>query len=165
MIGQPSPTTLFNRALAASVIAVGMVSLSAATAMAGTCPANKVTADGQKAGATAHKDVTDTVIASIDLSKEAPALKEHKFRMRRLVVQPGGVVAWHSHKERPAIIYVVSGSIVEYSSTCAVPIVHKAGDVAQETHTTAHWWKNTTKKPVVLLSSDILHDKADPKTM
>jgi quercetin dioxygenase-like cupin family protein len=156
------PSSLRTLAIAAVLTGFGF---AAPVALAGECPANKVTTDGQKPGATAHKDVTDTVIASIDLKDEAPKLKEHKFRLRRLVVKPGGVVAWHSHAERPAIIYIVSGSITEYASTCAVPIVHKAGDVTRETHTTSHWWKNTSKKPTVLLSTDILHDKMDPHTM
>jgi hypothetical protein len=55
----------------------------------------------------------------------------------------------------------VSGEIVEYASNCAVPIVHKAGEVATETHVTSHWWKNDSKAPVVLLSADILHDHSD----
>ena len=154
----------FARALVVTAVMAGF-GVAAPAVYAGECPANKITTDGQKPGATAHKDVTDTVIASIDLKDEAPNLKDHKFRLRRLVVQPGGVVAWHSHAERPAIIYIVSGSITEYASTCAVPIMHKAGDVARETHTTSHWWKNTSKKPTVLLSTDILHDKMDPHTM
>ena len=153
------------RALTLATVLAGGIGFIAPAANAGECPANKVTTDGQKPGAKAHKDVTDTVIASIDLKDEAPNLKDHKFRLRRLVVQPGGEVAWHSHAERPAIIYIVSGSITEYSSTCGVPIVHKAGDVARETHVTSHWWKNTSKKPTVLLSTDILHDKMDPHTM
>lgn len=153
------------RSLTLASVAVLSLGLSVANASAGECPAGKSTSVGQKPGATAHKNVTDQVIASIDLGQEAPKLKEHKFRLRRLVVQPGGEVAWHSHAERPAIIYIVSGTITEYASTCAVPIVHKAGDVARETHATAHWWKNSGKKPVVLLSADILHEKSDPKTM
>jgi quercetin dioxygenase-like cupin family protein len=152
-----------------TLVLAGLASASAGlmstTASAGNCPADKITTDGQKAGATAHKNVTDKVIASIDLAQEAPNLKDHKFRLRQLVVQPGGEVAWHSHAERPAIIYIVSGTIVEYASTCAVPITHRGGDVARETHATQHWWKNTSKKPVVLLSADILHDKMDPHTM
>jgi quercetin dioxygenase-like cupin family protein len=136
-------------------------------ALAGECPADKVVADGkgQPMSTAAAKGVTDTVIGSIDLANEAPRLADRKFRLRRLVIQPGGVVPWHSHGERPAIIYIVSGTIVEYRSNCAVPILHHGGQVAEETHTTSHWWKNTTRKPVVLLSADILHDKADPKTM
>ena len=37
---------------------------------------------------------------------------------------------WHSHGDRPAIIYIAEGEIVEYASNCAVPIVHKAGEIA-----------------------------------
>jgi quercetin dioxygenase-like cupin family protein len=152
--------------LASSVLILGAASISTSgTASAGSCPADKVTTDGQKPVTTPNSNVTDTVIGSIDLKDEAPRLKEHKFRLRKLVVQPGGVVAWHSHGERPAIIYIVSGTITEYASSCAVPIVHTAGDVARETHTTAHWWKNKSKKPTVLLSADILHDKSDPNGM
>jgi quercetin dioxygenase-like cupin family protein len=146
--------------------AVVALQFGAVAAFAGSCPAKKVVAaDGQRPGPSAHKDVTDTVIASTDLAQEAPKLKDHKFRLRRLVIRPGGVVAWHSHEERPAIIYIISGTVTEYASTCATPIVHKAGDVARETHTTKHWWKNNSKQRVVLLSADILHDKADQKTM
>ncbi len=153
------------RTMVLGALAAGAIAAAPTLANAGSCPADKVTADGQKPGATAHKDVTDKVIGSIDLANEAPRLKDHKFRLRELVVQPGGEVAWHSHAERPAIIYIVSGTIVEYASTCAVPIVHKAGEVARETHATSHWWKNNSKKPVVLLSADILHMKDDPHTM
>ena len=75
------------------------------------------------------RDVTDVVRSSTDLSKEPVALKNRLFRLRQLEVKPGGIVPWHSHNERPAMIYFVSGEVVEYASSCAVPIVHKAGDV------------------------------------
>ena len=42
-----------------------------------------------------------------------------------------------------------------------VRILHKAGEVARETHATSHWWQNTGKVPVVLLSFDIQHDPND----
>ena len=157
----PSP---LRRTLTLAGALAGALTLATA-AHAGSCPVDQVRPDAQKPGPTAHKSVTDKVIASIDLAKEQPALKDHKFRLRRLVVQPGGVVAWHSHAERPAIIFIVSGSIVEYRSTCAVPIVHKAGEATEEVHTTSHWWKNISSRPVVLFSADILHDKEDAHTM
>ncbi len=142
----------------------GAFSLIATTAFAGSCPADKQVADGQgqKAGATAPAGVTDTVIASTDLAHEPTGINDRLFRLRKLVVQPGGVVPWHSHGMRPAIIYIIEGQIVEYASTCAVPIVHKAGDVTAETHATSHWWKNTGKETVVLLSADLLQ-KQDAK--
>ena len=104
--------------------------------------------------------VTDTVIAMIDVEQEQ-SVADRKFRMRKLVVEPGGVVPWHSHAERPAIIYIVEGQIEEYASNCAVPLVHKAGDVVAETKGIAHWWKNTGDKTVVLLSADLLKDPTD----
>jgi len=129
-------------------------------ASASNCPANKVVAiDGQKSGATAHKGVTEKLLGQLDLGKEKVALADHHFRMRRLEIVPGGEVAWHSHDDRPALIYVVSGTITEYASTCSAPIVHEAGDLSIESHL-SHWWKNTSAKPVVLISADIA---ADPK--
>ena len=151
--------------IALGTIAAGLTALLSTTAFAGSCPADKIMTDAQKPGATKPEGVDDKVIASITLAQEGPKLKDHKLRMRRLVIQPGGVVPWHSHGERPAIIYIVSGTVVEYRSTCAVPIVHKAGEVTEEIHTTSHWWKNHTRKPVVLLSADILHDKDDQHMM
>jgi quercetin dioxygenase-like cupin family protein len=73
-------------------------------------------------------------------------------------VKPGGEVAWHSHEDRPALIYVVSGTITEYSSHCAVPIEHKTGDLSVEQGGLAHWWKNNSKETTVLISADIARD-------
>jgi quercetin dioxygenase-like cupin family protein len=102
--------------------------------------------------------VAEKLLGQIDLSKEKIAITGHHFRMRRLDLQPGGEVAWHSHSDRPALIYVVSGSITEYSSHCADPIVHKAGELSVEQAGLSHWWKNTSKHPVVLISADIAAD-------
>jgi len=43
--------------------------------------------------------------------------------------------------------------------------VHPAGDVTEEKSGTSHWWKNTGKKTVVLLSADLFPVSADPHTM
>jgi len=113
------------------------------------------------------KDVTDTVLGQVELAQEKVNLADRRLRLRKLVVQPGGVVPWHSHEDRPALIYVVSGTINEYASTCAVLIEHKAGEVSVEKLGVQHWWKNTSKSPVVLLSADLFHDekKADAHMM
>ena len=128
-----------------------------APAHAGSCPADKLRPDGsgEKMNTAPGKDVMDKVLASIDLANEPAAIKDRLLRLRRLEIQPGGVVPWHSHGNRPAIIYMIQGEVVEYSSTCAVPIVHRAGEVAVETHATAHWWKNLGQETVVLLSADV----------
>jgi quercetin dioxygenase-like cupin family protein len=159
-------TTLLRRGTALAIVLTGTVALAGA-ALAGTCPADKLRPDGggEAMNATPAKDVSDTVLTSIDLAKEPAAIKDRMLRLRRLEIKPGGVVPWHSHGNRPAIIYVVQGEIVEYASSCAVPIVHRAGEAATETHTTAHWWKNTGRETVVLLSADLFPAKSDQHMM
>lgn len=145
------------------------LAFGATAALAGECPADKRVADGQgqKSGATMPKDVVDKVIASTDLGKESIGVQGRLFRARELRIMPGGIVPWHSHADRPAMIYVVSGEIVEYASTCAVPIVHRAGEVTAEKAPTSHWWQNTGTAPVVLISVDLfrVEDKANEKMM
>lgn len=125
-------------------------------AFAGDCPQGQEMANPLANAAMAPKDVTDTVIGAIDLGKEI-GVDGRMLRTRRLVIQPGGIVPLHSHKDRPALIYTVSGTIVEHRSSCAVPIVHKAGDISREADGISHWWQNEGKEPVVLLSSDVFH--------
>jgi quercetin dioxygenase-like cupin family protein len=136
-----------RRGLAVAALMAG-VAFAASPASAGQCPA----------GETKPKDVTDTVLGMIELGQEKIALADRRLRLRRLVVQPGGIVPWHSHEDRPALIYIVSGSIHEYASTCAVAIEHKAGEVSVEKLGVRHWWKNNGKAPAVLLSADLFHD-------
>lgn len=140
-----------------AVAAASALFFAASVALAGECPADKRVADGQgqKMGPTAPIGVTDVVRASTDLAREPAAIQGRQFRLRQLDMQPGGVVPWHSHNERPAMIYIVSGEVVEYASSCAVPITHKAGDVAPEKNGTSHWWKNTGNTSAVLISVDL----------
>jgi quercetin dioxygenase-like cupin family protein len=158
---------LFMLRYGLSAVALLAGAILAAPASAGECPAEKVKAGARTEGETQPKGVTDTVLASVDLSKEKVNLADHQLRTRKLVIQPGGVVPWHNHEDRPALIYIVSGTIEEYASNCSVPIIHKAGEISVEKSGVQHWWKNTSKAPVVLLSSDVFHDmpKADPHMM
>jgi quercetin dioxygenase-like cupin family protein len=143
-----------------------LLALAAAPhAFAGSCPAGKEGVSVRAPVATPAAGVTDTVIASIDVAREPAHIDGRLFRMRKLVIQPGGVVPWHSHGDRPAIIYVISGTVEEYASNCSVPITHGPGDVTPETSGTSHWWKNTGRKTVVLLSADLFPLKADPHQM
>jgi quercetin dioxygenase-like cupin family protein len=146
---------VWKRMAAAGIVAATMTMAAAATA--GECPAASRVADGkgQAMGPTQPRDVTDVVRATTDLSKEPAKIAGREFRLRELQIQPAGIVPWHSHDNRPAMIYVVSGEVVEYASNCAVPITHRSGDVAPEKNGTSHWWQNTGTKPAVLISVDL----------
>jgi quercetin dioxygenase-like cupin family protein len=135
--------------------------LAGGSALAGECPAGKMKANVRAPAAHAAKGVTDTVLAAIDLEKEPANIKERQLRFRKLTIERGGIVPWHSHDDRPAIIYIAEGEIVEYASNCSEPIVHKTGEIRPETSGTSHWWQNLGKKTVVLFVGDVLHDKND----
>ncbi|OHV72739.1 cupin domain-containing protein [Ensifer sp. LCM 4579] len=147
--------------LLAAALGLFAPTLAAVPAFAGDCPADQVAKDAMAPGATAPEGVTDDVLASIDLSPKGGDWKGSALRLRKLVVQPGGVVPWHSHEARPANILIVEGSITEYRSTCKVPIEHKAGEVTAEFGELAHWWRNNGSKPAVLYSADILPPRQD----
>lgn len=139
--------------VAAGIIA--LVALGGATpAMAGQCAV--AGANALTDAPTMPKDVTDTVLAAVDLGPEIN-VDGRQLRTRRLVVQPGGVVPIHSHKDRPALIITVSGSITEHRSDCSTPVEHRAGDISREADGISHYWINHGSEPAVLLSSDVFH--------
>ena len=149
-----SRSAIFAGALAAGAF-IG------SSAFAGECPADKIKPNAREPVNLAAVGVTDATLGSIDLGKELAMIKDRELRFRKLTIAPGGVVPWHSHADRPALIYVEQGEIVEYASNCAAPIVHKTGDLRRETSGTSHWWKNLGDKTVVLYVGDLLHDKND----
>lgn len=149
------------------LVSASFLSLAIATAaVAGECPSDKVQEGAVAAdGHTANIGVTDSVLAVIDLGALFPELSSRDQRIRHLSVEPGGEVAWHHHGDRPALIYILSGEIVENRSNCAVPIVHRAGEVAAESGALAHWWKNETDQPVTLISADLPRAAAEDDGM
>ncbi len=163
-----TPSTLRSRRLAA-LAAAAALALGAVAAEAGQCPADKIVAEGkgQPMSKEPANGVTDTVVTTTELAKEPLAINGRLFRARRLDIAPGGVVPWHSHGDRPAMILISSGEIVEYASTCGVPITHKAGDITAERNPTAHWWKNLGTQPVVIYSFDLFRaeDKKNDRMM
>src|SRR5215217_7160172 len=146
-----------RRGLAGAAL-VASLTVLAMPASAGECPADKTKAGVRTSGEMKPKDVTDNVLGMIELGKEKVALADRRLRLRKLVVQPGGIVPWHSHEDRPALIYIVSGQIHEYASNCAVAIEHKAGEVSVEKLGVQHYWKNNGKTAAVLLSADLFRD-------
>ena len=150
-----------KRAGAVAALAFLAAASFTASARAGDCPVDKRMANATKPVDHAAQGVTDTTLGAIDLGKEQAKITGRELRFRKMVIQAGGVVPWHSHDDRPALIYVAEGEIVEYASNCAVPIVHKAGEVRAETHGTSHWWKNHTNAKVVLFIADVRRDPND----
>jgi len=130
-------------------------------ALAGECPAGQTKAGARDKVDVKAQGVTDVTLGSINLEKQPANIKDRELRFRKLTIEPGGIVPWHSHDDRPALIYVQQGEIVEYASNCAVPIVHKAGDLRPEVFGTSHWWKNLGTETVILYVGDVRKDPHD----
>ena len=109
---------------------------------------------------TAPVDETDATLSFIDLNEvtlpegSAPLEKRH-LRFRRVDVGPGGIVPYHSHENRPAILFVMSGEIIEYNSRHEKPRTHKSGSIIAEFGDVWHWWKNDSSDPVVIYAADL----------
>ncbi len=144
------------KAALGAALGFGLV-MSGSVAHAGECPADKVKVGVRKTGEMTPKDVTDEELSSIDLSQEIMGVDDRRLRFRKLVIQPGGVVPWHDHTDRPALILTSSGEITEFRSDCAVGITHKAGDISKEVKGVMHWWKNEGREPAVLYAADVKH--------
>lgn len=148
--------TAFRKFSIASATMIGsaLLSIAAVPAYAGQCPAGQQGGNELTDHPTAPKGVSDKIIGSIDLGSEL-GVNGRDLRLRRLVIQPGGVVPFHSHNGRPAIIITLKGEVLEYASNCRVPIVHRAGETVNETAEVAHYWVNRGKSVVELLSADV----------
>jgi quercetin dioxygenase-like cupin family protein len=144
-----------------SLSAATFALLFASTAIAGECPADKVKPGARQMVTVEATGVTDTTLGSINLEIQPAHIQGRELRFRKLVIQPNGIVPWHSHDDRPALIFVQQGTIEEYASNCAVPIVHKAGDIRPEVNGTSHWWKNTGTETVILYVGDVRRDPTD----
>jgi quercetin dioxygenase-like cupin family protein len=148
------------RALSLAVAIAGSM-IVASAALAGECPADKMKPNVRAMVDTKAVGVSDVTLGSIDLGKQPAHIEGRELRFRKLTIEPGGVVPWHSHDDRPALIFVEQGEIVEYASNCEVPITHKAGEIKPEMFGTSHWWKNLGKETVILYVGDVRKDPND----
>lgn len=153
------PSTVYLKRFSFAALAAAAAALLAnAPAYAGECPADKMKAGVRASGEMTPKDVTDEELESIDLGTQIDGFDNRRLRFRKLVVQPGGVVPWHDHTDRPALILTAAGEITEFRSDCGVGIRHQAGDISREVAGIMHWWKNEGAEPAVLYAADVKHD-------
>ena len=89
---------------------------------------------------------------ALDLAPWANDAQGRQLRIRKFVVQPGGVIGLHSHDDRPDASYLVQGELVEYreggfAERRPADTVHMAGKVT-------HWVANEGTVPAVLIVVD-----------
>ena len=85
-------------------------------------------------------------------------LSQRQMRMRQITIEPGGVAGFHSHKDRPALSYVMKGSLTEHRKG-SPDRTYKAGEAITEGTDVDHWAENaSSSEPVVIISVDLFKE-------
>ena len=111
-------------------------------------------ATGQRQVPTQTVGQSEELLRSIDLSTELDSPKGRPLRMRKITLQPGGVLGLHNHVDRPAVTYLLQGQMT-YHQDGKPDLVANAGDGFAEGRATTHWAESTGKVPAVWIAVDI----------
>jgi quercetin dioxygenase-like cupin family protein len=108
----------------------------------------------QPAPPTENKGMKAPVLASLDLGPEIDGMQGRQLRMRLMTIDPGGVIAIHSHKDRPTVVHLLHGTWTELREGGELK-EHHEGESWAEGKTTTHWAENRGTVPAVALVVDI----------
>jgi quercetin dioxygenase-like cupin family protein len=103
---------------------------------------------------TADSGRTEQMLRTLDLTGELDSGKGRPLRMRKITVQPGGLLAVHNHVDRPAVTYMLQGQMT-YHQEGKPAVVANAGDGFAEGRSTTHWGESTGTVPAVWIAVDI----------
>jgi quercetin dioxygenase-like cupin family protein len=86
-------------------------------------------------------------ISEITLPADGAPILERKMRLRRLDVFPGGVIGLHDHSNRPAILFVLKGSMTIHDDKSDAPIVVNEGESVSEVGAKHYAVNNSARDP------------------
>jgi quercetin dioxygenase-like cupin family protein len=109
---------------------------------------------GQGTAPTENKGVKVSAPTALDLGPEVEGVEGRQLRMRTVTLEPGGVVGVHSHKGRPAVAYVVQGTLTEHREGGG-DHDYQQGQSWTEDHNTVHWAENKGSTPVIVVAVDV----------
>ncbi len=90
----------------------------------------------------------------VDLGAEMDNVEGRQLRLRVLTIDAGGAVALHSHKGRPAVVYLLEGTLTEHIEG-GETTDHHAGDTWTEAKSIVHWAENKGSVPARLVAVDV----------
>ena len=107
---------------------------------------------------TENKGMKAEALSGFALGKQGlDDFAQRQMRIRQITVEPGGVAGFHSHKDRPALTYVMKGSVTEHRKG-GPDRTYKAGEVITESTDVEHWAENTSAEPATLISVDLFRE-------
>jgi len=109
---------------------------------------------GQAKVPTENKGFSAQPLYSIDLSEEIDTVKGRPLRMRKVTLQPGGMLGLHTHKDRPAVSYFLQGEVT-YHQDGKPDVTVKTGEGFAEGKGTTHWAENRGSVPAIWIAVDV----------
>jgi len=108
-------------------------------------------------GPSAANNISNVAIANAPLAEEGLGqIAGYNLRTRSWTISGDqGIVPIHSHADRPAIVFTLSGEIYEYRSDQADRLRHSAGGLSLEEGDVTHWWLNEGPEDVRLIAFDV----------
>ena len=109
---------------------------------------------GQQTGPTESKGFKISPPTALELGPELDSVEGRQLRLRVVTLEPGGVVAVHTHRGRPGVAYVLEGTLTEHRDGGWVK-ERTEGESWTEGKDTTHWAENRGTKPVVVVAVDV----------
>ena len=92
-------------------------------------------------------------LVTVDLASEIDSVEGRVLRMQMTTYEPGASGGPHSHKDRPEVVYILSGKIIDHRGNVAKE--YGPGESFTAGKDTTHWMENKGRVPAVLLVSTI----------
>lgn len=108
----------------------------------------------EESAPTSNQGLHGIVLQAIDLGEEIEGLEGRQLRLRKLTLEPEGKIAIHSHKDRPAVAYVLEG-ITTVTFGDGSEMKFSAGDSISANRNTIHWHRNDESQAMTLITVDV----------
>jgi quercetin dioxygenase-like cupin family protein len=92
-------------------------------------------------------------LTTVDLAPEIDSVAGRILRMQMTTYEPGASNTEHSHKDRPEVVYILSGKIIDHRGSVAKE--YGPGEFFPAGKDTMHWMENKGGVPAVLLVTTI----------
>ena len=92
-------------------------------------------------------------LTTVDLASEIDGVAGRVLRMQMTTYEPGASNTEHSHKDRPEVVYILAGKIIDHRGSVAKE--YGPGESFTAGKDTTHWMENKGTVPAVLLVSTI----------
>lgn len=119
-----------------------------------------VIAQQQQSAPARPSGIRGTEIAKIDLGERFPGMQGKWMKMTKADVAPGGGSTPHSHKDRPEVVYILKGTVVETQGAHKKTL--KAGEGMQSNDlykTELHQIQNLSNEEASVLVIEIVSDE------